>query len=202
MRLGVDETGVTELMGVTEHARALATTAAALLLDGLDSERSLISPVDSETAGAAAKLLLQEIARWSETSMGRSAVPVLWRILARNPHHLESTWRKDAVVMADGEICARDKRRTALGVAMAVRGRYMIEYHAAVLRHAGDSDRDILEVLGVVDHYTTLNTLSEGMQIESDLRPPASTGAGDAGAREVCAAPAATRGAASRPRGA
>jgi len=28
------------------------------------------------------------------------------------------------------------------------------------------------EILGVVDHYTTLNTLSEGMQIESDIRPP------------------------------
>ena len=173
MRLGVNETGVTELMGVTEHARALATTAAALLLEGLDSERALISPVDFETAGAVARPLLQEIDRWSETAMGRSAVPMLWRILARNPHHLESTWRKEVIVMADGELSARDKRRTALGVAMAVRGRYMIEYHTAVLRHAGDSDRDILEVLGVVDHYTTLNTLSEGMQIESDIRPPA-----------------------------
>jgi alkylhydroperoxidase family enzyme len=56
---------------------------------------------------------------------------------------------------------------------MATRSRYMIEYHAAVLRHAGDTDRDLLEVLGVVDHYTTLNTLSEAMQIESDIRPPA-----------------------------
>jgi alkylhydroperoxidase/carboxymuconolactone decarboxylase family protein YurZ len=173
MRLGVDETGVTELMGVTEHARALATTAAALLLEGLEGERALIAPVGFETAGAAAQALLQEIARWSETVMGRSAAPTLWRILAWNPHHLESTWRKEAVVMAEGELSARDKRRTALGVAMAVRGRYMIEYHTAVLRHAGDDDRDILEVLGVVDHYTTLNTLSEGMQIESDIRPPA-----------------------------
>jgi hypothetical protein len=25
----------------------------------------------------------------------------------------------------------------------------------------------------VVDHYTTLNTLSEAMQIEPDIRPPA-----------------------------
>jgi len=33
------------------------------------------------------------------------------------------------------------------------------------------SERDILEILGVVDHYTTLNTLSEGMQIESDIVP-------------------------------
>ena len=75
--------------------------------------------------------------------------------------------------MRDGALTARDKRRTALGVAMSVRGRYMIEYHAAVLRRAGDGDRDVLEILGVVDHYTTLNTLSEGMQIESDIRPPA-----------------------------
>jgi alkylhydroperoxidase/carboxymuconolactone decarboxylase family protein YurZ len=173
MRLGVDEVGVTELMGVTEHTRALATTAAALLLDGLDGERALVAPVDPATADDAVRPLLQEIARWSEAAMGSRGVPLLWRILARNPHHLESTWRKDMAVMADGVLPARDKRRTALGVAMAVRARYLIEYNTAILRRAGDTDRDILEILGVVDHYTTLNTLSEGMQIESDIRPPA-----------------------------
>ena len=75
--------------------------------------------------------------------------------------------------MGPGILPEHDKRRTALGVAMAVRGRYMIAYTAAILRHAGDTDRDLLEILGVVDHYTTLNTLSEGMQIESDIRPRA-----------------------------
>jgi len=50
--------------------------------------------------------------------------------------------------MNDGVLSAHDKRRTALG-----------------------SERDILEILGVVDLYTTLNTLSEGMQIESDIVP-------------------------------
>jgi hypothetical protein len=60
-------------------------------------------------------------------------------------------------MLADGARPARDKRRVALGVAMAVRERSMIRYHAAVLRHAADTDRDILEVLGVVDHSTTLN---------------------------------------------
>ncbi len=173
MRLGVNEVGVTELMGVTEHTRALATTAAALLLEELDSERALVAPVDPETADGTVRPLLLEIARWSQAAMGRDGAPVLWRILAQNPHHLESTWRKEMVVMADGVLSARDKRRTALGVAMAVRARYLVEYNASVLRHAGDTDRDILEVLGVVDHYTTLNTVSEGMQIESDIRPPA-----------------------------
>jgi hypothetical protein len=48
----------------------------------------------------------------------------------------------------------------------------MIEYNATILRHRGDDDHDVLEILGVVDHYTTLNTLSEALQIDSDIRPP------------------------------
>ena|SRR5437867_3494702 len=169
MRLGLDEIGVTELMGVTEHARATATAAGAL---GLDTDaRLLVSPVDPESAEAPVGQTLEEIREWRRASTGLADVPLLWRILARNPHYLEATWRKELAVMGDGALAARDKRRTALGVAMAVRGRYMIEYHAAILRHAGDTDGDVLEVLGVVDHYTTLNTLSDAMQIESDIRP-------------------------------
>jgi alkylhydroperoxidase/carboxymuconolactone decarboxylase family protein YurZ len=171
MRLGADEAGITELMGVTEHARAMATTAAALGLDA-SSDPPLVAALDKAEAEDGAQRLLEEIESWSERSMGRSEAPLLWRILARNPLYLEATWRKDAALMADGALPARDKRRVALGVAMSVRGQYMIRYHAAVLRHAGGTDRDVLEVLGVVDHYTTLNTLSEGLQIESDIRPP------------------------------
>jgi alkylhydroperoxidase/carboxymuconolactone decarboxylase family protein YurZ len=172
MRLGVDEAGVTELMGVTEHTRAMATAASGLLLESLDAERSLVSPLDRAAAGEAREIL-DEIAAWSLTAFGHETVPTLWRILARNRHYLEATWRKETAVMGDGALGARDKRRVALGVAMAVRGQYMIDYNAAILRHLGAGDREILEILGVVDHYTTLNTLSEGMQIESDIRPPA-----------------------------
>jgi alkylhydroperoxidase/carboxymuconolactone decarboxylase family protein YurZ len=170
MRLGVDEVGVTELMGVTEHTRAMATAAAALLVESLDTARPLIAPVEAVAEGEV-RTIIDEITEWSTSALGRADVPVLWRILAHNPHYLQSTWRKETAVMADGALAAHDKRRIALGVAMAVRGRYMIEYNAAILRHAGDDDRDLLEILGVVDHYTTLNTLSEGMQIESDIRP-------------------------------
>jgi alkylhydroperoxidase/carboxymuconolactone decarboxylase family protein YurZ len=172
MRLGVNEEGVTELMGVTEHARALSTAAAALLLESLDGPAPLVAPADASAADAEVRGLLDEIAAWSETALGQRRAPLIWRILAHNPHYLVATWRKEAAVMGEGALSARDKRRTALGVAMSVRGRYMIEYHAAILRRAGDTDRDVLEVLGVVDHYTTLNTLSEGMQIDSDIRPP------------------------------
>jgi AhpD family alkylhydroperoxidase len=173
MRLGVDETGVTELLGVTEHARAMATVASALLLESLAGATSLIAPLEAGAGEPEVEALLAEIARWAEAALGQPSVPVVWRILARNVHHLRSTWWKDAALMGEGALPARDKRRVALAVAMATRSRYMIEYHTAVLRRAGDTDRDLLEILGVVDHYNSLNTLSDGMQIESDIRPPA-----------------------------
>jgi alkylhydroperoxidase/carboxymuconolactone decarboxylase family protein YurZ len=173
MRLGVDESGVTELMGVTEHARAMATAAAALLLDSLESQNGLIAPLAPGEASPAVEALLGEITAWARTAMGNDVAPALWWVIARSPHYLEATWRKEIALMTPGALTTRDKRRVALGVAMATRARYMIEYHTAVLRHMGDSDRDLLEILGVVDHYTTLNTLSEAMQIESDIRPPA-----------------------------
>jgi alkylhydroperoxidase/carboxymuconolactone decarboxylase family protein YurZ len=172
MRLGIDEVGVTELMAVAEHSRALSTAAAGLLLESLDRERSLVPPITRPAGDPGVEALLEDIAAVARSSMGRAEIPLLWRVLACNPHYLASTWRKEQVVMRAGALPERDKRRTALGVAMAMRARYMVEYNAEILRASGDGDEDLLEVLGVVDHYTTLNTLSEGMQIESDIRPP------------------------------
>jgi alkylhydroperoxidase/carboxymuconolactone decarboxylase family protein YurZ len=173
MRLGLDEAGVTELLAAAEHAQALAVVAAALLLDGLDSTRGLVELVDPLKARHEAAETLADIAAWARHALGVEGVPAVWRALAGNPLYLDATWQKERAVMADGRLTALDKRRISLAVAMNARVRYWIEYHAAVLRHAGGTDADLLEILGVVDHYTTLNTLSEAMQIESDIRPPA-----------------------------
>jgi len=171
MRLGVDEVGVTELMGVAEHTRCLGVVARALGLDGLADEPTLLAPLEPTAMDDRVRGLLDEIGAAHDASMGTDRIPALWRALARNVHYLESTWRKEQVVMRAGALTARDKRRVALGIAMNAGSRYMIEYNTAILRHAGDTDQDLLEVLGVVDHYNCLNTLSDGMQIPSDIRP-------------------------------
>lgn len=172
MRLGVDEAGVTELMAVTEHSRSLCVAAGGLLLDSPAGQAALVAPVDPAAAEGPARALLDEISAAADESAGTGRVASIWLALARNPHYLESTWRKEQVVMRAGALGARDKRRVALGVAMNAGSRYMIGYNAAILRRAGDTEEDLLEVLGVVDHYNSLNTLSDGMQLESDIRPP------------------------------
>ncbi len=169
MRLGVDEVGVTELIAVVEHTRCLAVVAGALLLERLGDEPALVTAVDPAAAPEPVRAVLDEIAASLPAGM---PVPGLWRAIARNPHHLESTWRKERVVMRAGALSVLDKRRVALAVAMAGRSRYMIEYAGALVRGAGDDDEAVLEVLGVVDHFTALNTLSDAMQIDSDIRPP------------------------------
>ncbi len=120
---------------VTEHARSLATVAAALLLESLDGETSLIGPAEGPGDPEVAAIL-EDIAAWARAALGQSAVPILWRILSRNAHYLGATWRKEVALMRDGALPARDKRRVALAVAMATRGRYMIEYYTRALRQA------------------------------------------------------------------
>ncbi len=176
MRLGVDEAGVTELMAVAEHARAMAALAQGLVLlpdipEPPAGRPALVALADPECADEPQRSLYLEIRAFAREALGMDRTPNLWLAIGSNPHYLESTWRKDRVVMAAGKLAAKDKRLVALGVAVNGGCTYLIEYHAAILRRAGCTDRDILEVIGVVDHYNSLNTLSDGMQIESDIKP-------------------------------
>lgn len=173
MRLGLDEAGVTELLAAAEHAHALAVVAAALLLDGLGSTDGLVELLDPLSTRDEVARTLADIEAWAKDALGVDGVPAVWRALAGNPFYLDATWQKERVLMADGRLTALDKRRVGLAVAMNARVRYWIEYHAAVLRRAGGTDADLLEILGVVDHYNSLNLITTAMQIESDIRPPA-----------------------------
>src|ERR671934_52941 len=99
MRLGVDETGVTELMGVTEHTNGLSVVAAGLLLESMANDGALVPAVDPTVVAPPARELLDEIRAATSDTMGTDRIPALWRAIARNPHYLESTWHKERVVM-------------------------------------------------------------------------------------------------------
>lgn len=171
LRLGLSEVGVTEVVAVAEHVYALGRTAQALLLgagaDLEDEPRCLLAPVDPSEVDPAVAATLAEIAEHERGEIGRDLVPVHWRIVARDRHYLEATWRKHLTVLGDGEVPVDEKRLVALGAAAAAGSPYVVERAAAAVRHAGRSDDDLLEVLAVADHYASFNTVTDAM----DLRP-------------------------------
>jgi alkylhydroperoxidase/carboxymuconolactone decarboxylase family protein YurZ len=173
MRLGLDERAVTELLGVTEHCRGLKKVAAALLLeDDEGSEKTLLpEPTEAETSRETQQLL-RTIGDREAARLGRPGVPKIWRAICRNFYYLEATWAKHEHLMRETEIDAQSKLAVGLGVSANNNCRYFVRYFAAAIIQAGWDSERILEIIGVVDHYNSLNTIASGMQIYSDIRPP------------------------------
>ena len=172
MRLGFDERQVTELLGVTEHCRGLNKAALALLLeDDQGPEQPLLPYLPDNEINPQARQLLQTIEEQETVRLGRAGIPKIWRALCRNVHYLDATWTKHSRLLAETEIDAPGKLAVGLAVSANNGCRYFIRYFTAALIQAGWDSDNILEIIGVVDHYNSLNTIASGMQIVSDIRP-------------------------------
>lgn len=172
MRLGVDEKGITELVGVTEMISALNKVASGLLLDDEadDPPPLLAYPADDELEDRARDALgaIEEV---EGSRLGRSGIPKFWRLLARNGRYFAATWEKYHLLLDRGDLETQAKTAVALGASVTNASRYFIRYFYDALIHAGWDDGRVLEIFGVVDQYNSFNTLATGMQIESDIRP-------------------------------
>ncbi len=176
MRLGVDERGVTELVGVAEMVSGLNKVAFGLMLDdGEGAEPLLPYPADEDLAEPA-RAALVEIAEVESRRLGRDGIPGIWRQLARNRHYVVAAWEKYHVLFDGPGIDPTDKLAVGLGVSVTNGCRYFIRYYHDALKHAGWNHGRVLEIFGVVDFYNSFNTLANGMQIASDIRPPGGGG--------------------------
>jgi len=175
MRLGLDEQGVTEVMAAADQARGLAKLAVGLRLDPdilqPPVRPPLVPEVDVEAAGPRMTETFVEILSWARDELGIDHVPALWRCLGHHPVYFDAVWRRDKAIMADGKVTRFQKRCVAYAVAVNAGAVYMTDWYAASLRRLGLDDHGFLEVLAVVDYYNNLNTLADGMDIESDIRP-------------------------------
>jgi hypothetical protein len=175
MRLGLDEGGVTELMAATDHARGLAKLAAGLRLEpdiaGPPAHPGLLPPVGDGDAGERLAGLFAEIRAWAKAELGIDRVPALWRAVAHHPVYTDALWKREQALMAEGALTRFHKRCIGFAVAVNAVSPYMIDWYAAALRHLGLDAHGFVEALAVVDYFNNLNTLADGMDIESDIRP-------------------------------
>jgi len=102
---------------------------------------------------------------------GMPFVPNAYKAMALYPELLEAQWQKIKALRAGKELSAREKELVALAVSASNGCAYCIDAHTAILKRMGVSDRAIVELMAVVDHYNGLNAFLEGLQIESDIKP-------------------------------
>jgi alkylhydroperoxidase/carboxymuconolactone decarboxylase family protein YurZ len=174
MRLTGTERAVAELAAVAEHVASLTSASGALQLRpdvpdvaAASEQRPLIALLDEHTAADAAATLA-DIRRWTEQELGVRHLPAIWRALAHQPRVLDTTWRKDRLVLSAGTLDERLKTYAALAVAQFRQSDYWIAYYTHVLRARwGLDDRAIVEVAGAVMHYVSFNTVAHAMRLEA-----------------------------------
>lgn len=173
LRLTGTARAVVEIAAIAEHVASLTAATVAfelrpdvpLAVDD-DGRTPLVPLVDEAHAGEAADTLAQ-IRDWATQALGINHVPAVWRALAHDPRLLESTWRKDQLVLAAGTLDEVVKGCVALAVAQFRQSAYWIAYLTQYLRtRCGVDNRTLVEIAGAVMHYVSFNTIAHGMRLE------------------------------------
>lgn len=173
VRLTGTERAVAEVAAIAEHVASLTTAAAAFQLrpdipkDSGEPGTALVPLLDEDSAPEAASTL-GEIRAWAREILDVDRVPAVWRALAHHPRLLESTWRKDRLVLGAGTLDELVKGCAALAVAQFRQSAYWIAYFTRVLQARSKlPDRGVVELAGAVMHYVSFNTIAHGMRLDA-----------------------------------
>jgi alkylhydroperoxidase/carboxymuconolactone decarboxylase family protein YurZ len=138
---------VSEIMAVAEHTASLCAGAEALNLPV-----DLPEPIEQS---------------WPLAVRPVDPAPLIWRVLARMPRIMLTTWRKDRLVMSSGRLDAEAKACIAFAIACVKQSPYMVAYTTAHLRRSLDlDDQAMVELVASVMHYVSFNTISHAMLLE------------------------------------
>jgi hypothetical protein len=160
-------------MAVADHVNSMAALAEGFRLrpdvphppQGPATE--LVPPVDEAEPGLAADTL-DQIRAWASSTLGVEHVPAFWRVLARQPRFLASTWAKDRLVLGAAEVDEATKACAAMAVAMNARSAYCTSYFNPWVRRAVSlDDAGMVELGAAVMHYVSFNTVAHGMMLRA-----------------------------------
>ena len=105
-------------------------------------------------------------------------VPNFWRVLATNPDQLELVWNRLKFLMhpeatgRDSNLDPLTRELIALAVSATNGCTYCINSHTAAAMKLGLDVETLGEVMGIIALFNSTNALSDGYQVEPDVRPP------------------------------
>ncbi len=133
-----------------------------------------VQPVSEQAASGKVAEIYADIRKTKQIDF----VPNFWRVLATNPDQLELVWTRLKFLMHP-EAVGRTSRLDPLTreiIALAVSATngcsYCINSHTTAALRLGLDVEALGEVMGIIGLFNSTNALSDGYQIEPDVKPP------------------------------
>lgn len=118
------------------------------------SSAAIVALVSDQEADAKTRKVFDEI----KQAYGTADVPPIFRLLARLPLYLETSWRRLRFAFFDeGRLGLRTKWMIGLAVSSSNNNKPMILECTRMLRRLGVSDAELAELMAVVDASNGMN---------------------------------------------
>lgn len=102
---------------------------------------------------------------------GIDFVPNFWKTVATHPPMLKQLWSEIGQVMADGALDPLTKEMIAIAVSATNGCEYCINSHTAAAIAKGMTPQMHGELVAVIGFFNKTNKLSDGYQVEADVKP-------------------------------
>ncbi len=118
-----------------------------------------------------AKEEVQELYRQIKAGFGAGQVPNVYKVLANNPHVLAAAVDNRRRIMEEGQLDPKLKEWLAWATVTLADNVFGIRIHTARLKKLGVSSAEILEALAVLQYFTGINTVINGLAMAEDVNP-------------------------------
>lgn len=105
------------------------------------------------------------------SAKGIDFVPNFWKTVATHPPMLKQLWDEIGQVMAGGALDPLTKEMIAIAVSATNGCEYCINSHTAAAIAKGMTPAMHGELMAVVGFFNKTNSLSDGYQVEPDVKP-------------------------------
>ena len=118
-----------------------------------------------------AKEEVQELYRQIKAGFGAGQVPNVYKVLANNPHVLAAALDNRRRIMEEGELDPKLKEWLGWATVVLANNAFGIKTHTARLKKLGISSAEILEALAVLQYFTGISTMINGLAMAEDVNP-------------------------------
>jgi alkylhydroperoxidase/carboxymuconolactone decarboxylase family protein YurZ len=144
--------------GVTN---ALNVAADGLITAGV----ALIEPVNENVASENTQKVFVEIREF----YGTPEVPLVFRVMARDPIYAASFWKALRRAFSDNQLTRRVKEALGFAVSLTTRSAFGTELHLAQMRRCGVTDAGVMEIVGVTQMFSSYTKIADTLQLQPDM---------------------------------